>query len=337
MERQTILANRIDLIGDMATYDKACKNVLANKIILAWLLKYCLKEYADQDINDIALKYIEGIPDISNMAVHANETAGFIEGTNTESSALTEATVTFDIKFNAIIPHAAENAEMVIDVEAQSDFHPGYPIIKRGVYYSGRMISMQYGTVFDHSHYEKLKKAVSIWICPYPPEYRKNTILYYHLTEKALHGNIKESNSNYDLISIIMICPGEPDSEKENPLLRMLSVLLSPNMNVEKKKKLLSMEFGIPMTEKLESEVTHMCNLSIGVFEAGYQDGFNMGFNDGFSDGFSDGFDNAIISSIRNMTLNKGWDIETCMSILNVPKEKQDKYKHIIEETPNNA
>lgn len=49
-----------------------------------------------------------------------------------------------------------------INLEAQNDFNPGYPLLKRAVYYCGRMISSQYGTVFVKSHYEKIQK---IWEC----------------------------------------------------------------------------------------------------------------------------------------------------------------------------
>ena len=46
------------------------------------------------------------------------------------------------------------------------------------------MISEQYGSVFAKSEYSKIKKVVSIWICPNPPEYRKNTITSYQMREQ---------------------------------------------------------------------------------------------------------------------------------------------------------
>ena len=46
-------------------YDESCKNILANKIILAWIMKSCMKEYKDCSIRDIADHYIEGIPEIA--------------------------------------------------------------------------------------------------------------------------------------------------------------------------------------------------------------------------------------------------------------------------------
>lgn len=54
MEVEDILAKNITAAGDKAAYDAACKRLLANKIILAWIMKSCLEEYKDCDINEIA-------------------------------------------------------------------------------------------------------------------------------------------------------------------------------------------------------------------------------------------------------------------------------------------
>ena len=102
-----------------------------------------------------------------------------------------------------------ERFGLIINVEAPNDFHPGYPIVKRGVYYCSRMISAQYGTILTDSHYEKLRKVYSIWICMSPPQTRKNTIIEYLLKEERIVGNVYEDLEHYDLISIILICLGE--------------------------------------------------------------------------------------------------------------------------------
>ena len=59
MEVENILAKNITAAGEKAAYDTACKRLLANKIILAWIMKSCLEEYRESDVNDIAEKYIE--------------------------------------------------------------------------------------------------------------------------------------------------------------------------------------------------------------------------------------------------------------------------------------
>lgn len=87
---------------------------------------------------------------------------------------MTEGIVTYDIRFLATAPVSGELIRLIINIEAQNDFYPGYPLIKRGIYYCSRMISAQYGTEFTKSHYEDIKKVYSIWICMNPP---KNLLL----------------------------------------------------------------------------------------------------------------------------------------------------------------
>ena len=91
-------------------------------------------------------------------------------------------TATYDIRFRAIAPSSGEPIGLIVNVGAQNDFYPGYPLTKRGI--CCRMISSQYGREFTGSHYEKLKKVYSSWICMNPPRRRENTITRYHLTEE---------------------------------------------------------------------------------------------------------------------------------------------------------
>ena len=310
MEVQNALANRIDTARDMISYDEACKQVLANKIILAWILKSCVREYYNYDIEEIADKYIEGEPEVSKTAVHADETAEFITGMNTESATMNEGTVTFDIKFRAILPDTKEVADMIINVEAQNAFYPGYPIIKRGVYYASRMISSQYGTVFTESEYQKIKKVYSIWICPNPPKNRKNTIMSYHMTEEAIRGNVTEQQADYDLLTVVMVCLGGKDKENYDGLLKMLDVLLSGRIEPAEKKKTLQEEFGIAMTKKLEGDVRRMCNLSQGVYD--------------------EATDKALVTTIKNLLESTDWDIEQCMDNMKIPAEKRETYKEAV-------
>ena len=62
MDEQTTLAQGLHVTDDSADYDAACKRVLSEKAFLARIMKACLEEYKDCDVNDIAEKYIEGEP-----------------------------------------------------------------------------------------------------------------------------------------------------------------------------------------------------------------------------------------------------------------------------------
>ena len=314
MEVENILAKNIDAAGDKAAYDAACKKLLANKIILAWIMKSCLEEYRESDINDIAEKYIEGEPQIAKMAVNPDEgpdnDGEQIRGARNEDSTIQEGTVTFDIRFYAILPKSGETVGLIINVEAQNDFYPGYPIIKRGIYYCSRMISSQYGVEFTDTHYEKIKKVYSIWVCADPPKYRQNTITRYVVSEENLIGEVKEKKENYDLLTAVMICLGDSEDDNYDGILKLLDVLLSSEKNPEEKKRILQEDFDIRMTKKLESEVTDVCNLSKGVEEKGIAIGMERGMEAG------------MLQAIRNLMDTLKMTAEQAMTALKVPENE---------------
>lgn len=199
VELKTTIAQGLHVTDDSAGYDAACKRVLSEKAILARIMKSCLEEYKDCDVNDIAEKYIEGQPQVSAVPVLPDEGGTVISGMDTEDKSVREGTVTYDIRFRAIVPDSEEQIALIINVEAQNDFYPGYPLIKRGIYYCCRMISSQYGREFTGSHYEKIKKVYSIWICMKPPQYRENTITRYRLVKNIWSARAKNPSG-------IMIC-----------------------------------------------------------------------------------------------------------------------------------
>ena len=272
VDKETTMAQGLHVTDDSAGYDAACKRVLSEKAILARIMKACLEEYKDCDVDDIAEKYIEGQPQVSAVPVLPDEGGTIISGLDSEDKSLREGNVTYDIRFRAIVPDTEEEIGLIVNVEAQNDYYPGYPLIKRGIYYCCRMISSQYGREFTSSHYEQIKKVYSIWICMNPPKSRENTITRYRLVEEHLVGEAVEPVRNYDLLSIIMLCLGGPDGKNYDGVLRMLDVLLGSETSVAEKRKILEDEYHIQMTQKLESEVSVMCNLSKGVLEKGKEE-----------------------------------------------------------------
>ena len=207
------------------------------------------------------------------------------------------------------MPGTGERISLIINVEAQNDFYPGYPIVKRNLYYCCRLVSSQYGTEFTNSHYEKIKKVYSIFICMNPPDYRKNMINQYSIQEESLIGEFGDNVEYYDLLTGIIICLGDADDERSG-ILKLLEVLLSSERSTKEKKKILQEDFGIKMTQELESEVSEMCNLSEGVEQKGIAKG--------------------IITSIRNLMESMGWSIEQAMDALQIPMEERNDYLNML-------
>ena len=182
------------------------------------------------------------------------------------------------------------------------------------------MISSQYGSEFTETHYEKIRKVYSIWICSNPPKKRENTITRYCVQEENLVGQVLEQKENYDLLTVVMICLGHAGDNNYTGILKLLDVLLSSEKEAEEKKKILQEDFDIAMTKTLESEVSAMCNLSKGVEERGIAIGLERGMETG------------TLNAIQNLMETLKLTAEQAMEALKVPEEEKVKYAGMLKE-----
>ena len=143
---EATLAEAIGTTGVNAKYDAACKRLLSEKYILAWIMKSCLTKYQDCAIKEIAEKYIEGQPSVESIPVTPDKTNPVIRGLRTEDSSQSEGTITYDVRFYAYAPGTKKPIRLIINVESQLNYNAGYPLLKRAIFYGSRMISSQYGT-----------------------------------------------------------------------------------------------------------------------------------------------------------------------------------------------
>ena len=269
------LAGDIGLAAGKSQYDAQCKRVLANKVILAWILKYTVKEFRSMSIrqikkcigNDILISKVSVEPGKTNVSEPEK-----IIGEAEEDKVQGEGGIYFDIRFSVYLPKKNEKIKMLINVEAQKDFHPGYAVPSRGVFYAARMISAQKGTEFSGSDYDGIRKVYSIWICMNAPDYIGNAVSEYSLVKTDHIPGIPDQKSAYDKISVVQICLN-PKSEKGNRLTEMLNVLLSAKMKAEEKIKILEEDFQISMEREMGKELNQMCNLSDYVEEIGIKKG----------------------------------------------------------------
>ena len=166
----------------------------------------------------------------------------------------------------------AKKIKLLINLEAQKDFTPGYDLVTRAVYYVARMISSQHGVEFTNSNYDDIKDVYSIWICPEAPRYAQNSITTFHLKQENLFGNFP-TNHRYDILNIIFVCLGDLSDPNAPRFLSMLSTLLSNKILPTDKKRILEQEYHIPMTETIEKEIHDMCNLADAIEERGIKTG----------------------------------------------------------------
>ena len=274
-------------------YDARVKAFLAEKAVLAQILKGCVEEFSDCTPEEIANKYIEGIPDVGKVRVDRDETNAVlshgskIEGGNSEDKTDTEGTVFYDIRFFAAAPDGDGLIRLIINVEAQKDADPGYSLTKRGIYYCSRMISAQKSREFTGSNYDDIRKVYSIWIC-YNSRKNQNTIVRYSIKSDKIVGDLAEDRKNYDLLQVIMIRLGDPDKVDHGSLLRFLGTVFSDDLKLQEKLNTLEDEYGIQKAT-VEKEMAQMCNISEGIFERAMSRGMEKGMAQGMAQGMAKG------------------------------------------------
>ena len=269
-------------------FDAACKRLLAERQVLSRILRGCLDEFAGANLQTIEQTCFAGDVHIGTDPVDRDEAAGRVLGLSEEDATVAEGKVYFDIRFNATIPDCEKDDDYVsveVNVEAQNKYDPGYPLLKRAVYYCGRLISMQGANVVSKSRYGRLRKVISIWVCTHPDEQRAGTVTSFRIEPRSLLGNAEYPRSDYDLIEVVMLCLNDHEPGSSEGALGMLEILLTTRMNADKKLALLSRRYGMIMTDSMNEEVDAMCNLSEGVLEEGREQGRAEGREQGRAEG----------------------------------------------------
>ena len=263
----TNLAQAVEAANASSFYDTNIKFLLADKQILARILKYAVQEFKDMPIKDIMVSIGEDI-EIGTRALDAGlSNMGRINASGTEDNIPGEGKVFFDIRFTAY--HKKTEMKFLINLEAQRSSDPGklgYHLENRIIFYLARMISAQKQTEFYHSDYDSLKKVRSIWLCLDNRE-DGDSIEEIYLDRNTVYGN-KKSLYDIDLIRgiIINLRNGENITDSQNILISMLEKLLSKS-SVEEKKRILTEEYGMIMTTELEGRIQTMCNWSEAILE----------------------------------------------------------------------
>ena len=305
------LARTIENNADHISYDALCKQLLSEKSILAWIMKYCVSECQEMAVEDI-IRCIEASPSVSAAPVFPDEkNTTLINGMNTVNTSHDEGTVAFDILFAAMIP-SSKPMRLIINVEVQMDFNSHYPQTSRAEYYSAWLISSQKDREFTDSHYGDIKKVYSIWVCTNPPKYRENTIYITSVMMKERSGRMGRPIKGYGLQRTAFIMLGNEEKKGAEGVLRLLDVLFRSDKDVEERKRILEEEFHIAMNEDMEMEVRQMCNLSKGVE------------NRGIRKGIVQGREEEKLNLIRRLMKKLNLTLEQAMDVLDVPKSEQE-------------
>ncbi len=269
----TNLAQAVEAANLSSFYDTNIKFLLADKQILARILKYAVQEFRDMTIEEIMASIGQDI-EIGTRPLDAGlSNMGRVNVSNTEDNIPGEGKIFFDIRFTAY--HKKTEMKFLINLEAQRSSDPsklGYHLENRIIFYLSRMISAQKQTEFYHSDYDNLKKVRSIWLCLNNSE-DGDSIEEIRLDRTTVFGK-KADSYPVDLMRgiIINIRSGENIKDSQNILISMLEKLLS-KASVDEKKRILTENYGMVMTTELEGRMNSMCNWSEAIMEKGMEKG----------------------------------------------------------------
>ena len=281
---ETHLSQTIDITNESARYDTSVKEMLADKQVLARILKYSLAEFQDDEIEDIIRNM--DMPMISQVRMEPGQTnLNKVETTSEEDSIPGEGKVFYDIRFSVF--RGTEQIKILINLEAQKttkESKLGYQLDNRIIYYLGRMVSAQKEVEFTRSNYNDLKHVRSIWICM-DSEDDEDSINRICLTQETVYGK-EMVLSNLDKVVgvIIRLRKNEKAAESKNILVAMLEELLKKD-SVDVKKQKLVEQYGLIMNDETGRRLDVMCNLSEVVMEKGIEKGIERGIEKGIEKG----------------------------------------------------
>lgn len=302
---ETYLSHAISAADAACNYDTNVKYLLADKQILAYILKYAVTEFQDMTIKEI-ISCIGADLAVGTMTIDAGlSDYGRIQGCNTEDNIPGEGKIFYDIRFTAY--RKEMKMKYLLNVEAQKSSDPaklGYHLENRIQFYLSRMVSAQKPTEFFNSDYDSLKRVRSIWICMDSSE-ESDVIEEISFDSKIIYGNKNPCDCN-DLMKgiIIHIRSGRCFNESRNALISMLECLLSET-DINEKKKILTEKHGMIMTTELEGRIQTMCNWSENIIEMGLERGMKQGIERGMKQGIERGIMQERMHAIERM-LNAG-------------------------------
>lgn len=277
MQIKSNIVKAVEEVSHKAQYDAEVKKILSDPQILAWILKYTVKEFKGYAVSEI-ISCFEGKPQVAEYPVHPGYYTASVETMPTEETELTAQRVTYDIRFKVRVPGQG-SVGMIINVEAQNKFYENYDLVTRGIFYCARMLSTQVRNEESAEEYNHLQKVYSIWICLQAPLNSEHTITGYHMQREDICGYMASSaNQRFDLMEMIMVCLGRPeDAERGTQLHQLLTTVLSDELTPEEKIETMKKDYNIVTTVELKGGLAKMCNLSDYIEEKGVRLGIEQG------------------------------------------------------------
>ena len=161
---------------------------------------------------------------------------------------------------------------------------------------------------------------LSFWIFLHPSKKFKNSLTEFYIDQRNLGGQKTPDLLERDLLRVIFIGLGDPETAEHESIWRMLSVLLSNQMSVDKKRNILESEYGLKMSQELERVVKEVSNLGQGVFDQG------------LVEGRTEGQIEERVETISKVMKKLNFTLDQALQFLDIPEQQYDLYSGLLKD-----
>lgn len=313
--------------------DGICKQLLSDKYIIANILSVVVKRLQGIDLQHIARCCIE-----ESLYQSSSDPPPRITGLNAEDSSSGGKTIK-DLLFFATIPEGDGNKKqkILVNIEPQGNFYPGYPLGIRALFYASSMITSQKGTIFSNSDYNQILAVYGIWILLNPPKYMQNTIQTYKMAPDIQTGKKPcAALDPSDYMHIAFLCLGDKD-KTDDKLLRLLDTIFSTDTPTEEKCRILDGEYHIPLSADFKGVLSRMTNIGAAYVKLGLEQGIEKGIEKGIEQGIEQGIEKGKLELIRSYMAASHTSAEQALEALYIPEEQRSEFIKLLEQSDKDA
>ncbi len=263
---------------DEPYYDQPFKQIMSDGVLTSNILGEFVEELRGKDP--------ESILSCLNLTEEKK-----IRMRNSESPSAANGPIYRDIIYDVNIPGEKE-IKVIVNLEAQLDPNPGYPLEARAMYYLGRAISDQKAEIgYDYS---KLSKVYSIWFVMEPQKGMSNTITRHRMVGSYDEGFESPAGiGSCDYAEIVMVHLGK-FGDKGLTTLGLLNTVFSKYIGKEERIRRLEEDYKIVLDTSIFDEVEElMVNLDEDykryMERLGREEGLKKGLAEGRKKGLEEG------------------------------------------------
>lgn len=223
-------------------YDQPFKRMMANGVFTSNILGGFIEELEGKDP-----EFIMSCLDLTDE--------NMIRMRNSESPSVRNGAIYRDVIFDLTVPGEGD-IKVIVNMEAQIDPRPKYPLEARAAYYACRAVNDQKDEIGDR--YEKLSKVYSIWIVMKPLADFRNTVRRYRMEGLYDPGYIgKQPIPPCDYMEIVMVGLGAP-GEKGCTALGLLNTVFSKGLDLDERRRRVEEEYKIKVGQSFYEDMEAM-------------------------------------------------------------------------------